>query len=128
LVSVLVGEPEAKSVFRAVARASHASIGAPSLVEVCMVLDGRRSASAPDPSSDLALLMARLGIKAVPFTHDHWPIAWSAFLRYGKGRHPAGLNFGDCLTYAIAKLSGEPLLCVGDDFVQTDLELVPLRH
>ena len=45
---------------------------------------------------------------------------------YGKGRHPAGLNFGDCLTYATAKLAGRPLLCVGDDFAQTDLELVPL--
>ena len=49
-----------------------------------------------------------------------------AFARYGKSRHPAGLNFGDCLTYAVAKLSGLPLLCVGADFPQTDLTLVPL--
>ena len=51
---------------------------------------------------------------------------WAAFLRYGKGRHPTGLNYGDCLTYAVARLSGLPLLCVGDDFAQTDLTLAPL--
>jgi ribonuclease VapC len=126
LVTLLIGEPEARSVFRAVKQASHASVGAPSLVEVCMVLDGRRTAGAPDASSDLVLFMTRLDIEVVAFEPHHWPIAWSAFLRYGKGRHPAGLDFGDCLTYALAKLSGEPLLCVGDDFSQTDLELVPL--
>lgn len=54
------------------------------------------------------------------------PVAWAAFLRYGKGRQPAGLDFGDCLTYAVAKLSAPPLLCVGDDFAQTDLELATL--
>jgi ribonuclease VapC len=51
---------------------------------------------------------------------------WAAFLRYGKGRHPAGLNYGDCLTCAVAKLSGLPLVCVGDDFAQTDLTPAPL--
>jgi ribonuclease VapC len=47
-----------------------------------------------------------------------------AFLRFGKGRHPAALNFGDCITYATARLAGEPLLCLGEDFAKTDLELV----
>jgi ribonuclease VapC len=58
------------------------------------------------------------------FGDAHWRIAQSAFVRYGKGRHPAALNFGDCLTYATAYVAGEPLLCVGNDFAQTDLELV----
>ncbi len=53
-------------------------------------------------------------------------MAAQAIGKYGKGRHPAGLNFGDCLTYATARLAGEPLLCLGGDFAQTDLDLVPL--
>jgi ribonuclease VapC len=59
----------------------------------------------------------------VDFMADHWTIAADAFLAYGKGRHPAALNFGDCMTYAVAKLADEPLLCLGDDFSATDLEL-----
>ena len=54
------------------------------------------------------------------------PVAWAASLRYGKGRHPAGLDLDDCLTWAVAKLSAPPLLCVGDNFAQTDLELATL--
>jgi ribonuclease VapC len=61
-----------------------------------------------------------------PFGEGHWRLASQAFARYGNGRHPAGLSFGDCLTYATAKLAARPLLCVGDDFTRTDLELVPL--
>jgi ribonuclease VapC len=53
-------------------------------------------------------------------------VAADAFIHYGKGRHPAGLNFGGCMTYAVAKLAGEPLLCLGDDFPATDLELASL--
>jgi len=60
----------------------------------------------------------------IPFGTDHWTAAHDAFLRFGKGRHPARLNLGDCMTYATAKLAGEPLLCLGNDFAQTDLPLV----
>jgi ribonuclease VapC len=60
-------------------------------------------------------------VEVVPFGRDHYEIAVDAFRRYGKGRHAAGLNFGDCLTYALARLSGLPLLFTGDDFSQTDL-------
>jgi len=59
----------------------------------------------------------------VSFGEDHWREAARAFRRFGKGRHPAALNFGDCLTYAVARLAGAPLLCVGEDFPQTDLDL-----
>ncbi len=62
----------------------------------------------------------------VEFTADHWTIAADAFMVFGKGRHRAGLNFGDCMTYAVAKLAGEPLLCLGDGFPATDLELAGL--
>ncbi len=71
-------------------------------------------------------LLREKNVEVLSFTEAHWRIAQSAFVRYGKGRHPAALNFGDCLTYAIAHVAGEPLLCVGDDFPQTDLPLVEL--
>lgn len=60
----------------------------------------------------------------VPFGDEHWPLAVDAYLRYGKGRHPAGLNFADCLTYAVCRLAGRPLLRAGDDSARTDLDLV----
>ncbi len=66
-------------------------------------------------------LLRRAGAEVIPFTEEHYEVALDAFLRYGKGRHPAALNFGDCLAYAVARLSGLPLLYVGDDFSKTDL-------
>ena len=65
-----------------------------------------------------------MGIAIVPFTDLHWQRTIDAFARFGKGRHPAALNFGDCMSYATAALARQPLLCVGDDFRKTDLELV----
>lgn len=62
-------------------------------------------------------------IASIPFGERHWAIAADAFSRFGKGRHPARLNYGDCMTYATARLAGAPLLCVGDDFARTDLAL-----
>jgi ribonuclease VapC len=126
VVAVIMAEHPAPALFDALADASIICVGAASLVETAMVLDGRLSGTAPDASSRLAVFMARFDVDVLPFVAQHWPVAWAAFLRYGKGRHPAGLNFGDCLTYATARLAGQPLLCVGDDFAQTDLELVPL--
>lgn len=65
-------------------------------------------------------------VETVTYTAEHASIALDAFHQFGKGRHPAGLNMGDCHTYAVAALAGEPLLCVGKDFPQTDLELVDI--
>ncbi len=65
--------------------------------------------------------LAEAGVEVVPFTRDHASAAFGAYLRYGKGRHAAGLNFGDCFSYAAAKLAGEPLLFVGNDFGLTDV-------
>ena len=64
------------------------------------------------------------GVTVIPFGALHWAEATRAYARYGKGRHPAKLNFGDCLSYAAAKLAAQPLLFVGEDFLETDLELV----
>ena len=69
-------------------------------------------------------MLDELGIQEVPFGEIHWREAMDAYRRFGKGRHPAALNFGDCMTYAVAKLAGEPLLFTGNDFELTDLEKV----
>ena len=125
-VALVLAERPARAVFNALAQAPVRAVGAPTLVETAIVLAGRRAAASLGATSDLVLVMTRFEVTVIPFGQDHWLMAWAAFLRYGKGHHSAGLNFGDCLTYAVAKLSGLPLLCVGGDFAPTDLELVPL--
>jgi len=72
----------------------------------------------------LARFCQEAGLTVVPFGEEHWPVAVDAYIRYGKGRHPAALNFGDCLTYAVCRLADQPLLCTGNDFPRTDLALV----
>jgi ribonuclease VapC len=95
-------------------------IGAPTLVEAGIVLSARLGR---DARGLLARFLEEAGISVVPFTEAHHGTALGAWLKYGRGRHAAGLNFGDCLAYAVAKLAGMPLLCTGDDFRQTDLPL-----
>ena len=70
----------------------------------------------------LERFLDEVGMQEVPFGELHWREAVDAYRRYGKGRHPAALNFGDCMTYAVASLAGEPLLFIGEDFSLTDLE------
>jgi len=94
--------------------------GAPTLLEAGMVLRARLGASG---RTLLESLLSDLDIEPLPFDERHWRVALDAFTQFGKGRHPAGLNLGDCLTYAVAKVAREPLLCLGDDFVLTDLVL-----
>jgi ribonuclease VapC len=74
-----------------------------------------------DARSLLARFLSEASIAIVPFGESHYGAAVDAWLRYGKGRHPAALNFGDCLSSAVARLANEPLLFVGDDFAQTDI-------
>ncbi len=71
---------------------------------------------------EIDVLLQRLRIEVIPFSGEHAEIGRSAYRRYGKGRHPAGLNFGDCFAYALSKAMGEPLLFVGEDFRMTDIE------
>lgn len=73
--------------------------------------------------AELGVFLREASVIVLPFNSDHWVEAVEAHRRFGKGRHPAALNFGDCLAYAVAKLAGEPLLCKGNDFVQTDLDI-----
>lgn len=123
LVAVVLGEDTAASVLERLQAADQVSVGAPTLVETSVVLRARAGASG---STGLDRLLAAAEVDVLPFTAAHVPVALSAFDRFGKGRHPAALNLGDCLAYATAAVAGRPLLCLGDDFARTDLPLAPL--
>ena len=99
--------------------ATVAAAGTPTLAETGIVLHARLGSAA---AGLLERLLDELGIEEIPFGEIHWREAVDAFRRFGKGQHPAALNFGDCLTYAVAGLSGEALLFTGGDFTKTDLE------
>jgi ribonuclease VapC len=126
LVAFVTAESEARAIFQTLVAAGSCAVGAPTLLETAMVLSRRPTGGSQGAGFDLALVLARFEVAVLPFGQEHWLVAWAAFLRYGKGRHPAGLNFGDCLTYAVARLSALPLLCLGGYFAKTDLRLVPL--
>ncbi|NQV79427.1 MAG: type II toxin-antitoxin system VapC family toxin [Alphaproteobacteria bacterium] len=93
-------------------------IGAPTLVEAGMVMGGKNVAGYP---AFLDGFVENMELLVVPFTHDHAAVARAAFERFGKGRHPASLNYGDCMSYAVALMENEPLLFKGNDFAQTDI-------
>lgn len=120
LVAILTEEDDAVILNRVIARAASCAISAPTLLETSMVLSGRRG-QAPIDALDAYLLKANIAI--LPFTTEHARLARDAFLRYGKGRHKAGLNFGDCIAYATARLEAMPLLFKGDDFALTDVDV-----
>ncbi len=121
IVATLLKEPSHLDVVKRLGAETGVAVGAPTLCETGIVLTSRLG---PAGKSLLARFVDEAGLVVVPFTEVHWPVAVDAFLRFGKGRHPAGLNFGDCLTYAVCRVLERPLLCIGDDFTQTDLPLV----
>lgn len=119
LVAIVVREPGHERLLDALTDpGTRAGIGTPTLAELGLVLSARLGV---DARPVVAGLVDHLGLGEVAFGEPHWRAAVEAFWRYGRGRHRAGLNFGDCLTYAVASLAGEPLLFVGDDFSHTDL-------
>jgi ribonuclease VapC len=117
LVAIVLREPGWEALVDKLA-AGPSGAGAPTLAEAGVVLTAKLGARG---RSLLARVVQEARITVVPLTNEHWPIAIDAYARFGKGRHTAGLNFGDCLTYAVANLAGQPLLYVGDDFTKTDL-------
>lgn len=120
VVAILMEEPEAEDVLAKLRQPGSIGIGVPTLVETSMVLTSRwRKDSAPI----LEKFLSELGALVLSFDEAHWRVASEAFLRFGKGRHPAALNFGDCMSYATARVAGRPLLYVGADFPKTDLDL-----
>jgi ribonuclease VapC len=119
VVAIFQREPGYERLLEALASVDVAGIGAPTLVEAGIVLAARLRT---DVRSLLGRFLAESGIVEIPFGDAHWSVAIDAYARYGKGKHRAGLNFGDCLTYATAKVARLPLLYVGEDFSKTDLE------
>ena len=121
IIAILLGEPGHEPLVDILADAGTVAAGGPTLAETGMVLVGRLGITG---KTLLARFVQETELAVVPVGPEHWTVAVDAFARYGKGRHPAALNFGDCLTYAVAHVAEEPLLCVGDDFPRTDLPLV----
>ena len=121
-VVALLTEPRAAIYGHAIAGASSLAISALNAYEVRVVLSGRVMGKPRLPAAAIAEFeawVAKSGIEIAPFDPDQVVLAHEAYLRFGKGFHPAGLNFADCAAYALAKLRGEPLLFKGSDFSQT---------
>lgn len=123
IVAVVLREPGFQALVDCLEGDDSLAVGAPTLTEATLVLSARLKR---DARPKLARLLQEYEIAIVPFAAAHWDEATEAFVRFGKGRHPAALNYGDCMSYAVARLADQPLLCLRRDFAQTDLALVPL--
>ena len=117
VVAIVMKEPGYEELLLKMANGNPA-IGTATLTETAIVLSARLQS---DARSLLSRLVSEASIAVVPFGESHYSAAVDAYLRYGKGKHPAALNFGDCLSYAVARLADEPLLFVGDAFARTDI-------
>lgn len=124
LIALIFREPEAERIVASLAEAELVAIGAPTLAETAIVLAAKLGEAS---RAILSRLVEDLDLIVLPFTAAHGREAREAFLRFGRGRHPAALNYGDCLTYATAKLAGQPLLFVGEDFNRTDLDIALVK-
>jgi ribonuclease VapC len=118
IVAIVLREPGWEALVARLGSEAAPGIGAPTLAEAGLVLTAKMGA---DARIVLSRLIQETALSVIPFGEEHWRAAVDAYGRFGKGRHRAALNFGDCLTYAVARLAGEPLLFVGDDFSKTDL-------
>jgi ribonuclease VapC len=119
VVAILRAEPEASAMAETMTRAGACGISAVSYLEAAIVIDSGRDPIASRRFDDF---FRESGIVVEPVTFRHAKIARDAYRDFGKGRHRAGLNFGDCFAYALAKVTGEPLLFKGDEFCHTDIE------
>jgi ribonuclease VapC len=120
LAAIFFHEPERDAFRDAIVTASSRLISAATVLEAGMVIEGRRGGGA---GREFDLFVVRAQIRIVPIDAELADLARSAWRKYGKGRHPAALNFGDCFSYALAKTTGEPLLAKGTDFASTDVVL-----
>jgi ribonuclease VapC len=118
IIAVLLGEPDADQFAKAIREAATRLISAVTRVELAFAIEGRKG----DPGRhDLERLLGSGGFEIVSVTPNHANLAIEAFRRYGKGRHPAGLNIGDCFSYALAAATDQSLLFKGSDFARTDV-------
>lgn len=120
ILAIVWREPGYEKLVAKLSKSGHLAIGAPTLAETAIVLEARIEA---DARAILDRFCQDFEVATISFGQSHWREALRAFHRYGKGRHPAALNFGDCLTYAVARLADRPLVAIGQDFSKTDLEL-----
>jgi len=120
VVAILCREPGYAELLEKVLTAGTLGMGTPTVFESAMVLTIKLRL---DGLAMVNEFLRESGAQAISFTDQHASIAFSAYLRYGKGRHKAALNFGDCCSYSIAKVSGQPLLYIGNDFAKTDVAI-----
>ncbi len=118
LVAILYGEPEAALYTQIIHNADICRISVANYVELSMVIENQIG---PAGMRQVETFFRRAGIVIEPVTLEHGELAQQAFIDFGKGRHKASLNFGDCFAYSLAKSTGEPLLYKGNDFIQTDI-------
>ena len=124
LIAILLGEPDAEAFAVAIANDPKRLISAFSVLEVSIVIEAKKGEAG---GRELDLLLHRAQIEIVAMDSEQAELARIAWRTFGKGRHPAGLNIGDCCSYALSESSGEPLLFKGDDFSKTDLKIVRLQ-
>jgi ribonuclease VapC len=120
VLAIFLAEAERKTFLDLILQSGKRLISSASVLESGIVLESKRGESA---GREFDLFVVRTNLEVVPVDAEQVEIARSAWRSFGKGRHSAALNFGDCFTYALAKWSGEPVLAKGQDFVRTDLEL-----
>ena len=120
ILAILFGEPDAEHYAQAITMALSCRMSAATLVEATIVLESRGGATA---GYELDAFLEEAEIELEPVTSEQAQAALRAWRRFGKGNHPAGLNFGDCFVYALAQATREPLLFKGQDFTLTDVEV-----
>ncbi len=120
LAAIFFAEPERQQFLVAIIAAESQLVSAATVLETGIVLEARQGEAA---GREFDLFVVRANLQIVPVDAEQADLARSAWRKYGKGRHPAGLNFGDCFSYALAKSTGEPLLTKGTDFSLTDIEV-----
>lgn len=118
IVAILLKEAGFEKLLDKIEAADFIGVGAPTLLECAMVMASRLT---QDARVVVAGLLRKMNAQIVPFNVEHFDSAVEAYLRFGRGRHPAGLNFGDCMSYAVAVVAGLPLMFTGQDFARTDI-------
>ncbi|HZL68201.1 MAG TPA: type II toxin-antitoxin system VapC family toxin [Candidatus Limnocylindrales bacterium] len=118
LAAIFFGEPDAALYIQLIHDADHCLMSAANFLELSIVIEGQIG---PNAGRQCDVFFRRANIIIEPFTVEQAHVARQAFLDFGKGRHAAGLNFGDCFAYALAKITGEALLFKGEDFKKTDI-------
>lgn len=121
VVAIVLEEAEGETFFELVLQSARKLLSAVSRVEAGIVVESRKG---PAAARKLDEFIETGGIRIVDFSAFHAQLALEAWRRFGKGNHPAALNFGDCCTYALCQATGEPLLAKGEDFSRTEVKLV----